>query len=494
MVAGWPAQHTYKHLKWEVLVKLIKKRDEMATLLQPHLNKQALSYKEAVEAINDRDNIEEIPEALGDFSIAAISLTTQIPVYVVYPTSEKVKDVGTMCTITKFGVKTEYLFHKDRNKAMTPHPSLVIMVYNGKDYYAPTIPREIGKLMRNSSNAVTHLDDAETLIESLLEDLPPSATQNSISNSLWFMRAVSEHLSNTSLTTGTTSVTDLLSEVSVPKPVATVTKSVHCHAAAVLDQPPPEKRANEKDAQFTKRKKAYKALISKAAKRDMKLGKNQCPCSETFQNFEALLTHQGAVNPDPKCWKCAKCPKAFNSKRHCWSHTRKHFGKYYHYCDVTYKDEDDLDEEGKPKEKVCMKGADEMTWIEFHRETDHKVRKASIRCDYCDQPQQSNRVKLIHHDSCNRGPNADGELTHFCDLCTYSCQSRATLHNHINCEHPEETGATEPKCWRCSKCAKIFKLANGYHGHDCMKKKKRRGRKPKGASATVSIPSEINLL
>ena len=180
MVTGWPAQHMYKNLKREVIVKLIRERNEMAPLLQPHLDKQSLSYKEAVEAINDRDNVKEIPEALGDFIISAISLTTHIPVYIVYPTSEKMKDAGTMCTITKFGATTEYLFQKDHNKAMTPHPSLVVMVYNGINYYAPTIPREIGKLTRNSSNAVTHLDDTESLIESLLEDLPPSAAQNSI--------------------------------------------------------------------------------------------------------------------------------------------------------------------------------------------------------------------------------------------------------------------------------------------------------------------------
>ena len=81
------------------------------------------------------------------------------------------------------------------------------------------------------------------------------------------MRAVSEHLSNTSLATGTTSATDLPSEVSVPKLAAMVmvTKSVHCCVAAILDQPPPEKCANEKDAQFMERKKAYKALVSQAA-------------------------------------------------------------------------------------------------------------------------------------------------------------------------------------------------------------------------------------
>ena len=287
MVAGWPAQHTYKNLKCEVIVKLVEERDEIATLLQPHLNKQSLSYKEAVEAINDRDNVEEIPEALGDFIIAAISLTTHIPVYVVYPTSEKTKDAGTMRIITKFGAKTEYLFRKDCNKATTPHPSLVIMVYNGIYYCAPTTPREIGKLTRNNSNAVTHLDDAETLIESLLEDLPPSAAWNSISNSLRFMRAVSDHLSNTSLATGTTSTTGPPSEVSVPKPaaMATVTKSAHHHPAAVLDQPPPEKHANEKEAQFTERKKAYKELVSKTAQCDTKFGEKSMPLFRNFSKF-----------------------------------------------------------------------------------------------------------------------------------------------------------------------------------------------------------------
>ena len=93
------------------------------------------------------------------------------------------------------------------------------------------------------------------------------------------MRAASDHLSNTSLTTGTTSATDLPSEVSVPKPaaMAMVTKSAHRRAVAILDQPPPEKRANEKEAKFMERKKAYKELVSKTAQHDTKLGKINAP-------------------------------------------------------------------------------------------------------------------------------------------------------------------------------------------------------------------------
>ena len=75
-----------------------------------------------------------------------------------------------------------------------------------------------------------------------------------------------------------------------------------------------------------------------------------------------------------------------NSKGHCWSHACKHLEKYYHYCDVEYKDEEDLDADGNPKQKVCIKGSDEVTWVQFHRETEHGVGKALVRCDYCNQP------------------------------------------------------------------------------------------------------------
>ena len=98
-----------------------------------------------------------------------------------------------------------------------------------------------------------------------------------------------------------------------------------------------------------------------------------------------------------------------NSKGHCWSHARKHLGKYYHYCDIEYKDEDDLDADGNPKVKV----SDKIMWVQFHRETEHGVGKASVRCDYCNWPQQSERSKKKHHDACDQGPNKDGTPNHF---------------------------------------------------------------------------------
>ena len=48
MVYGWPDGHMFKHLKCEVLLNLIKEREAFSMKLQHHLDKQPLSYKDAV--------------------------------------------------------------------------------------------------------------------------------------------------------------------------------------------------------------------------------------------------------------------------------------------------------------------------------------------------------------------------------------------------------------------------------------------------------------
>ena len=88
MIPGWPVGHTHKHLKREVLVNLVQEREEFTTKLQIHLDKQEMSYRDAVLEINKRNGDEDIPMALGDFILAAISLTIKIPIYVIYLTCQ----------------------------------------------------------------------------------------------------------------------------------------------------------------------------------------------------------------------------------------------------------------------------------------------------------------------------------------------------------------------------------------------------------------------
>ena len=70
--------------------------------LQHHLDKQEKTYKQAVMEIKDRDEVQAIPEALGDFVIAAISLMTmKIPVFIIYPTVDRTMDVNNLAGYTE---------------------------------------------------------------------------------------------------------------------------------------------------------------------------------------------------------------------------------------------------------------------------------------------------------------------------------------------------------------------------------------------------------
>ena len=492
MVHGWPSGHTFKNLKREVILKLLDERDDMCTLLDPHLQKQSLSYRDAVLEIIKRDNDEPIPEALGDFVLAAISATTQIPIYVIKPIVERTLDVNNR-PVTQYGAEVDFLFRKDKQRGKGAN--LVIMVYNGLDYYAPTLPKEISKMTRNSCTAITHLSDAIGLVEDILEDLPSSLARDSLTKSLSYMRAGSTHLKCTSLTTGTADVTSLPTERPVPHPIseAAAAKTAHKRASSTVSVRPPEKRKKETDEDFGKRQEAYRAAVQKAADRDTKLGRNQCPCGETFAKFQELLDHNANSHPDPTSLKCSKCDKVYKSKGNLWTHVRHHFKKYYHYCDVEYLDETDLDQDGNPKKKRCEKGADEVTSVEYHREVYHGVGKASVRCKHCDKPQMSNRGRLTHEKVCDEGPNKDGGPTDYCDICDYNCRSKSTLRNHYKTQHPEKVGLKKAKRWSCGKCGALFKSRTGAVLHDCTQKKKR-GRKRKVAQTPVTVTGKFLFL
>ena len=161
-------------------------------------------------------------------------------------------------------------------------------------------------------------------------------------------------------------------------------------------------------------------------------------------------------------------------------------GKWYHYCDVEYEDEDQQDENGKPKVVTCSVVSDEEAYIEYHRETVHEVGKSSVQCPYCNDPQMSNRRSELHQKVCSEGPTDAGEPTKFCqeDDCDYGCRGAATLRTHYQTYHPEVVGLAKPKRWSCGKCGKIFKSPGGYKQHTCPRKKKTKKGQSKSSSKT----------
>ena len=302
-----------------------------------HLDKQELSYMDAVLEINAHDTDEAIPPALGDFILGAISLTTDTPIYIIYLTVEHTQDVNCMPVTTNIP-NVEYLFRKDINKAKTRSPDLVVVVYNGLDYYAPTAPREVAAMTHDCTTASTQLEDAVNLIKYVVGDLPPSSARDLLSKLLQFMGAAQGLLEvqawqQEQQLVQACPLRFLTQKCLVQESVA---KSAHKRVATAVREVLPVKRANESEEAFDKHKMKYADTVAKIAKRDTKLGPTQCPCSLNFDSFQELLQHQENEHPDKKSWKCAHCTSVSNNKGHCWSHSMKHLGKFYFYCDCRY--------------------------------------------------------------------------------------------------------------------------------------------------------------
>ena len=61
------------------------------------------------------------------------------------------------------------------------------MVYNGIDYYAPAVPKQIVRMMRAASTAMTQICDAMAQVNTILEHLPGSPARDALSKALSFM-------------------------------------------------------------------------------------------------------------------------------------------------------------------------------------------------------------------------------------------------------------------------------------------------------------------
>ena len=448
------------------MTTLVNDREEMLPRIGEHLRKSKLSYKDAVEAIRDRDEEEPIPKDLGDFILAAISIVIRKPILVVKPVIETTKDPNGRTT-TVYNCKVEYLFDKDRKK--TTGSDIIVMVYNGLDYYSPAVPKEIAKLTSGASIAKTFLNDAIKEVQEVFDSLPPSESRQSLTQMLRFMGAAKDCLAGTRLTSGTAAKTNIAQKVPLPQPMPSTqtTKMARKRAASALKVVPPTKEKNETDEQFAEKKKKYNDALSKEEKRYCKMAPTQCYCGKEFDTKEVLQVHMRSEHTDSGTWQCPECDAIIGSGPKLWTHVRHHWGRWYFYCDVEFKDKDDCDKDGKPKKKICTVTTDERSYIEYHREVDHSVGETKIRCKWCKKPQMTKRHKLAHEDICEEGNTEKGVITDKCPHCEYGARGRSTIRNHIRQKHWEILGLPAPPTYECSQCGKTFTTLAGSKKHEC---------------------------
>ena len=479
MAYGWPDKYTSKVLKNEVIVNLVDKRAAYIKDLRTHLDKTKLTYKEAVEMIRDLDE-DPIPSNLGDFVLAAISKVIGKTITLVKPVIERQKDRNGRNT-TVYNCEVEYLFTKDANKK--PSSDMLVMVYNGIDYYSPAVPKPIAKLTSGATIGKTFLNDAIKQIEEVFENVPPSESRQSLSKALRFMGAAKDCLIATRLTTGTTVKTDGVKQIPVPEPLTSTqsAKASRKRASASLKIIPPVKEKGDTEEEYTAKKVKYDEALKKEASRYCKMAPNQCFCGKEFTSKDLMEAHKQSQHLASKTWQCPECEKFIGSGPKLWTHVRHHWGRWYFYCDVQYEDKADKDDKGKPKKKICAVVSDERSYMEFHREAFHEVGHTNIRCRHCDYPQISNRHKLAHEDICEEGDTEAGVVTDKCTYCEYGCRGKSTLRNHLSQYHWKELGLDAPPKHECTKCGKTFTTHSGSKTHVCKVKKPKK--KPSAAKS-----------
>ena len=220
-----------------------------------------MSYEQAITEIITWDNLKPIPELLGDFILAAISVIIGHPIIVIKPSIKRKQDAN-LIPVTNYYTNVDYLFHKDKKAGKGS--DLLLMVWNGIDYYAPTLPKEIVNLTKSTTSTTTHLGNAIKLIEKVSDDIPGSTASDALTKLLRYMRAAKSHLERAQLTTGTASMTQKMPDFPVLSslPARSLAKIVHKHAASMLGVTPPAKMLKESDEAFTKRKKEYEEKVA----------------------------------------------------------------------------------------------------------------------------------------------------------------------------------------------------------------------------------------
>ena len=185
----------------------------------------------------------------------------------------------------------DYLFHKDKN--VGKGPSLVMLMWNGIDYYCPALPREIVQLTCSATRATTHLTDAIKLLDHVLNNIPGSNASDAISKALRYVWAGKCHLEQAHLTTGAASMAPKEIDVPVPRSLLAddVAKMAHKRVASSRVIPVPEKCAKESESDFKQWKKAYEKEVTLLAAWSTCLEKNQCPvvkCSTMTMNWKHI--------------------------------------------------------------------------------------------------------------------------------------------------------------------------------------------------------------
>ena len=437
-----------------------------------HVNKSSLSYQQICEHyINAKDNT-SIAHGTGDFIITGACLFLKQPILIVKPTYVDKPGRKVDTKIHEFKCTTE-----DLN--LDPTKCSIFMVYNGYNYYAPCLPPMINEIYNRKGHTQVHLGQVITKFQDIQQLLPTSDARATMDRALLHIRAASNLLSATEMTSGAGDVT-AGKEAPVPR-LHSGTRKQTCQNNPKLPRDNSGKNGenvqdlnsrSEKDKTSSEDKEdgseqngntdtndgdGSHSLIT-PPKNTTARKANQCWCGLVYNSNQDVEDHIKLDHAN-NSYICSTCKLPLGTQQSLWSHFRKlHMGIYQYTCQKLKTDSSGV---------KCGVHRDELSEIRFHLEKVHGKGRMDVRCKFCDVPLSQQRCVKEHEAICKQGELAHKEKRFICQFCLKGFRSTGNFRNHQMVEHWKELGWKQGKCHHCDKCGLDYANPASLKNHVC---------------------------
>ena len=406
--------------------------------MREHVNKSDMSYEGLISFFVNAKQDTTIPYGAGDFAVFLTRFFVDQPVAIIKPVLKKGKmkrDEDHYVYKTFYANEADSLLSSDQFH--------IVLVFNGWNYYTPAMDEVLCNIGSDYAEIKGSLIDLLEKAATLLEELPPSATKNKLTQAVLHIWAGRDLLCSTSVATGAASVT--VAVRSIPLPVlGMLSKKVTKRQAACMDPTHPRKniRSSEEQGESSQVQTQEEEHTDDDDDDDedkLFTGRPSCTCAcgTTFPNPEQVETHVKGEHIPSKTWSCTgtikvngndqPCPEYFDNADGMWKHYRKvHLNLYHYMCSLKV----DRDKECPMK----FKTDERATWL-YHKEVRYNVGRTPYRCQYCDRPMvQICKIKP-HKRVCSQGETGKKEKLIDCRHCTKSFCGRQYYLNHLAVEH-----------------------------------------------------------
>ena len=375
----------------------------------------------------------------------------------------------------------EFKCTKD-NKSIDQSKCAIILVYNGLNYYAGTLPPALRDLYYKKTNQEKPMSELIMKYQEIQQMLPTFNARANMDRALLHLHAADNLIKAAELTSGAGDIT-ASKEVAVRHPQGGTCKRTR--------QNNPKPHTGENDTQNSADKDKWsdaekddnnssgqdnddgtekngnnltndgvgsQNTLLNPPKNSTARKANQCWCGLVYDSNAEVEDHI-KLDHSNNSFICSGCKQVLGTQQSLWSHFRKkHLGLYQYTCQELKNDSSG---------EKCDTHRDELSEICFHLETKHGKGRTHVRCQFCDIPLLQHRSKKEHEAICKKGELATKEKRFICEYCDKGFRGTGNFRNHMKVLHWKELEWKEATCHHCDECGLDYANPSSLKNHVC---------------------------